>query len=243
MGIGSWPRPDWLLRALHDRLEGRLDEDEFQALGDRAVALVVQAQLDAGVDVVTDGEQRRDSYASFVGSRLENCQLIPIVDLLPYVEHPDEFAPRAAGARRSSRVGPATRRSSAGWRATRPGRWPCTSCKRSSASPTAPSRSRYRSLLAHAYDVAGVRDGSGLRDAGGAGQDIVRILRQEIEALLAPGAAIVQLDEPVLTEVVHGRRSGGNRSFMCGCSARSGRWPRSSHSPARFWSNPRRLSS
>ena len=44
------------------------------------------------MDVVTDGEQRRDSYASFVGARLENCQLIPIVDLLPYVEHPDEFA-------------------------------------------------------------------------------------------------------------------------------------------------------
>ena len=29
-------------------------------------------------------------------------------------------------------------------------------------------------------------------------------------------AALVQLDEPVLTEVVHGRPSGGNRSFMCG---------------------------
>ena len=92
MGIGSWPRPDWLLRALHDRLEGRLGESEFSTLADRAVARVVKAQLQAGVDVVTDGEQHRDSYASFVGARLENCQLIPIVDLLPYVEHPDEFA-------------------------------------------------------------------------------------------------------------------------------------------------------
>ena len=46
--------------------------------------------------------------------------------------------------------------------------------------------------------------------------DVVRVLREEIEALLAAGAALVQLDEPVLTEVVHGRRAGGNRSFMCG---------------------------
>ena len=91
-GIGSWPRPDWLLRALHERLEGRMDEARFQELADRAVAEVVRAQVEAGVDVVTDGEQRRDSYASFVGGRLDNCQLIPIVDLLPYVEHPDEFA-------------------------------------------------------------------------------------------------------------------------------------------------------
>ena len=71
IGIGSWPRPDWLLRALHDRLEGRLPESEFSALADRAVAWVVEAQLEAGVDVATDGEQRRDSYASFVGARLD----------------------------------------------------------------------------------------------------------------------------------------------------------------------------
>jgi 5-methyltetrahydropteroyltriglutamate--homocysteine methyltransferase len=46
--------------------------------------------------------------------------------------------------------------------------------------------------------------------------DVVRILREELEELLAAGAALVQLDEPVLTEVVHGRPAGGNRSFMCG---------------------------
>ena len=46
--------------------------------------------------------------------------------------------------------------------------------------------------------------------------DLVRVLREEIEELLAAGAALVQLDEPVLTEVVHGRPPGGNRSFMCG---------------------------
>ena len=86
------PRPTGCYGRSHERLEGRLDEAEFQALADRAVAEIIQAQLEAGVDVVTDGEQRRDSYASFVGSRLENCQLIPIVDLLPYVEHPEEFA-------------------------------------------------------------------------------------------------------------------------------------------------------
>ncbi len=36
MGIGSWPRPDWLLTALHDRLEGRLPDSDFQALADLA---------------------------------------------------------------------------------------------------------------------------------------------------------------------------------------------------------------
>ena len=107
MGIGSWPRPRWLLRAVHDYLEGRLSEDEFQSCADDAVRLAVAAQVRAGVDVLTDGEQRRDSYASFVGSRIENCQLVPITDLLPYVADPEQFAaelqrPRCASKHRAA---------------------------------------------------------------------------------------------------------------------------------------------
>jgi 5-methyltetrahydropteroyltriglutamate--homocysteine methyltransferase len=45
--------------------------------------------------------------------------------------------------------------------------------------------------------------------------DIVRILREELAALLDAGACIVQFDEPVLTEVVFTRARAG-RSFMCG---------------------------
>ena len=91
MGIGSWPRPRWMLQAIHDRLEGRLDEEEFQATADDAVRLCLDAQVRAGADVLTDGEQRRDSYASFVGGLLDNCQLIPLSDLTAMVDHPEEF--------------------------------------------------------------------------------------------------------------------------------------------------------
>jgi 5-methyltetrahydropteroyltriglutamate--homocysteine methyltransferase len=49
-------------------------------------------------------------------------------------------------------------------------------------------------------------------------EDIITILREEIGELLAAGAAIVQLDEPVLTEVVLGSPA-KDRSFMCGALA------------------------
>ena len=91
MGVGSWPRPPWLLRALNDHLEGRMSAEEFTQTADDAVRLTVAAQQRARVDVLTDGEQRRDNYASFVGGLLDNCQLIPITDLLPYVDDPEEF--------------------------------------------------------------------------------------------------------------------------------------------------------
>jgi 5-methyltetrahydropteroyltriglutamate--homocysteine methyltransferase len=100
MGVGSWPRPRWMLQAIHDHLEGRLPQPEFQATADDAVRLAVDAQIRAGVDVVTDGEQRRDNYASFVGGRLDNCQLIPLTDLLPLVDHPEEFEKENAFAGR-----------------------------------------------------------------------------------------------------------------------------------------------
>ena len=45
--------------------------------------------------------------------------------------------------------------------------------------------------------------------------DLVRVLREEIADLLKAGATIVQFDEPVLTEVVFGRKA-ASRSFMCG---------------------------
>jgi 5-methyltetrahydropteroyltriglutamate--homocysteine methyltransferase len=34
------------------------------------------------------------------------------------------------------------------------------------------------------------------------GEDVVRILREELRDLVAEGAAFVQFDEPVLTEIV-----------------------------------------
>lgn len=216
MGIGSWPRPEWLLRALRDHLEGRLDEVQFQALADRSVAEIVQAQIEAGVDVVTDGEQRRDSYASFVGGRLENCQLIPVVDLLPYVEHPEEFARELQALDVSAQ---SVRHPAVFGRLARDPARPLAvhelaavreltdrPVKVALPGPYLLTRTMWLECVSdRVYDS---------RERLAA--DIVAALRQEIEALLAAGAAIVQLDEPVLTEVVHGRRASGNRSFMCG---------------------------
>jgi 5-methyltetrahydropteroyltriglutamate--homocysteine methyltransferase len=52
-------------------------------------------------------------------------------------------------------------------------------------------------------------------------EDIVRVLREELHFLLAEGAALVQLDEPVLSEVVFtGAKS--SRSFMCGALSEKG---------------------
>jgi hypothetical protein len=76
---------------MHAHVQGRLDDAAFQETADDAVRLIASAQQRAGATVYTDGEQRRDSYASFVATRLDNCQLVPLTDLLPLVEDPAAF--------------------------------------------------------------------------------------------------------------------------------------------------------
>lgn len=214
-GVGSWPRPRWLLRALHERLEGRLADEEFERTADDAVRLAVAAQQRAGADLVTDGEQRRDNYASFVGARLDNCQLIPITDLLPYVEDPQEFARElraldvpAAEVRHPAVFGPLGR--------SRPlavhelefvrALAPAAAIKVALPGPYLLARTMWMECISdRAYDR---REDLAV--------DIVRVLREELHFLLAAGASIVQLDEPVLSEVVYGNSGAGGRTFMCG---------------------------
>jgi 5-methyltetrahydropteroyltriglutamate--homocysteine methyltransferase len=52
-------------------------------------------------------------------------------------------------------------------------------------------------------------------------EDIVRVLREELAFLLAEGVALVQLDEPVLSEVVF-TGAKNTRSFMCGALSEKG---------------------
>ena len=61
--VGSLLRPDYLVAA-RKRLEaGEVDAAGFKAVEDRAVDEAVELQTSAGIDVITDGEQRR--YAFF----------------------------------------------------------------------------------------------------------------------------------------------------------------------------------
>jgi 5-methyltetrahydropteroyltriglutamate--homocysteine methyltransferase len=62
--VGSMLRPPWLLQARQDFAAGHSTPAEFKAIEDRAVDEAIKIQEDAGLAVVTDGEQRRLSFQS-----------------------------------------------------------------------------------------------------------------------------------------------------------------------------------
>jgi hypothetical protein len=68
---GSLPRPDDLIRMMYAKEEGVPVEPAALAARVRdAVAEVVKKQLDAGIDIVNDGEMSKPSYATYVKDRL-----------------------------------------------------------------------------------------------------------------------------------------------------------------------------
>jgi 5-methyltetrahydropteroyltriglutamate--homocysteine methyltransferase len=219
MGIGSWPRPRWMLRAMHEHVEGRLPDAEFEATADDAVRLAVAAQLRAGVDVVTDGEQRRDNYASFVGGRLDNCQLIPLTDLLPLVDDPETFRAElqaldvpAAEVRHPAIFGPLGR--------SRPLGVHEAAFARTLTDRPVKIALPGPYLLTRMMWVECISDRI-YRSREHLAEDVVRVLREEMHHLLAAGVALVQLDEPVLSEVVF-TGAKHTRSFMCGALSEKG---------------------
>ena len=72
--VGSYAQPDWLID--REKLAGRfpprvrarelwrVDPAYLEQAQDDATVLAVRAQEDAGLDIVTDGEMRRESYSN-----------------------------------------------------------------------------------------------------------------------------------------------------------------------------------
>src|SRR5438309_4020253 len=72
--VGSWPRPAWLVQALRKRQNGEITQAEFNQIADDAVLASIKYQEDAGVDIVADGEVRRDNFYSFVTEKLSGIK-------------------------------------------------------------------------------------------------------------------------------------------------------------------------
>ncbi|GAA3463168.1 cobalamin-independent methionine synthase II family protein [Saccharothrix longispora] len=63
--IGSVPRPEYLLRGSEQLAAGTIDQAAYDSLADRAVRETVERFEATGSPVVTDGEQRKPSFATY----------------------------------------------------------------------------------------------------------------------------------------------------------------------------------
>ena len=73
--VGSLARSDSLLPLLRLKEQGqRYDHDELARQVRDAVAYVVRKQVEAGVDIVTDGEQGKSGFFTYVIERFNGFE-------------------------------------------------------------------------------------------------------------------------------------------------------------------------
>lgn len=211
--VGSWPRTKEVLKGLRDVRVERITDKEFQQITNDAILQCVKAQEEAGIDIISDGEQRRDNFISFVAEKINNVKMLTVADLLEYVEDKASFEeilgtldvpaysltnPAAYG--KISRKKPVAldeflylkEQTKAKIKVAIPGPY----------------------LLTRAMWVEGLSK-EAYPTKENLAIDIVSLLREEMEDLIAAGVNFIQIDEPVLTELVFTQKN-ANRTFMCG---------------------------
>jgi 5-methyltetrahydropteroyltriglutamate--homocysteine methyltransferase len=92
--IGSYSFPKWLDSVRDLGTKGVLTPEQVEEAHDNAVKSVIKDHELAGVDVITDGEIRRDTMVYFFSRRIhgfdfEHARLHPIGNLDPSIQMPD----------------------------------------------------------------------------------------------------------------------------------------------------------
>jgi 5-methyltetrahydropteroyltriglutamate--homocysteine methyltransferase len=210
--VGSLPRSKTMLDALAKKRRGKITNDEFRAAGDAEVLAALRLQEAAGVDIVSDGEQRRDNFYSFIADCVDGIELFTLADLLDYVEDKAAFERLlqaldvpAFAIKNPVVNGKLSRRTPLALEdylflkghTKKP-------IKVALPGPYLLTRSMWvKSLSASDYPT---------KESLGA--DVVKILREELIALRDAECDFVQFDEPVLSEVAFAGPH-ATHTFMC----------------------------
>jgi 5-methyltetrahydropteroyltriglutamate--homocysteine methyltransferase len=184
--VGSYPQPDWLIdrkklaeivppRARAREL-WRMEGDLLDLAQDDATILAVRDQERAGIDVVTDGEMRRESYSNRFATALEGMDS----------DHPAEVPARTAGrVQIVPRVVGKLRRSA-----------PVQ--VRDVAFLRAQTDRPIRITIPGPFTMTQQLFDEHYHDDAALAMDCAAALNEEIRELFAAGADVVQLDEPFL---------------------------------------------
>src|SRR5688572_9814099 len=95
--VGSLPRTNILSDLLLKKeQEEPVDQAQFEQVLKDCVASIVQQQVQAGIDIVSDGELSKISYATYIKDRLSgfagNRPRKPALDLQPFPEYMEKMA-------------------------------------------------------------------------------------------------------------------------------------------------------
>jgi 5-methyltetrahydropteroyltriglutamate--homocysteine methyltransferase len=209
--VGSWTRSTALIRALRQKQAGEISDADFNAVADQEVIATLRSQEAAGVDILTDGEQRRDNFYSFAVGKLAGMQLMSVSDLLDYAKDRArmEEVLRALDVPAFAIKSPIVVGKLENQHGLALDELEFVK-KNTDRQIKIPIPGPY--MLTRSSWFEGLSD-QVYGSVDELAQDVVQILREEIIALRDRGADFIQLDEPILSQVVFGEESA--ETFMC----------------------------
>lgn len=180
--VGSYPQPDWLIdRAKLSKQVPRvratdlwlIDEKHLEAAQDDATLLAIRDQERAGLDIVSDGEQRRESYSNRFATALEGVD----------IDNPGTTVNRSGKTIPVPRItGKIKRRHAVE--------------ARDVALLRANTDRKTKATVPGPFTMAQQAQDDFYRDEEALAMDFAAALNAEIKDLFAAGADIVQVDEP-----------------------------------------------
>ena len=102
--VGSLPRSQWVRDVIEDRKAGRISEVAADELFDSAILSAIRMQERAGLDYISDGEWRRNSYIAVVSEHVDGFEN----GLMPNLLKPDVLSDPAVVSQLESRGNLAT---------------------------------------------------------------------------------------------------------------------------------------
>ncbi|HEY5634143.1 MAG TPA: hypothetical protein VIT02_10290 [Burkholderiaceae bacterium] len=183
MGVGSVAVPGWfslVRKQLRDATFGQVDAEELYA---DVEAIAVADQIEAGLDIVSDGEVRRQRFVYEMHDRFTGLERLEPQRRLG-VFGPDQVPQFSVTGAVDAPTGLGVVADFERLRALAPGR---------ALKVSVPGPLTLMGLVRHAR-----RSEESVLD------DFVRIVRREVERLLQAGAHRIQIDEPALSHPSHG---------------------------------------
>jgi 5-methyltetrahydropteroyltriglutamate--homocysteine methyltransferase len=183
--VGSYPQPEWLVdrKMLGSRLPPRtraleiwrVAPDVLEQAQDDATVAAIRDMERAGIDIITDGEIRRESYSNRFATALEGMDLDNPGTALDRTGHPNPV-PRIVGPIRRTR--PVEKRDVEFLRANtdRP----------------------IKATLPGPFTMSQQAQDDYYKDEEALAMALAEAVNEEVRDLFAAGADVVQLDEPYL---------------------------------------------
>jgi 5-methyltetrahydropteroyltriglutamate--homocysteine methyltransferase len=183
--VGSYVQPDWLIDRvkLSNRFPPRVRTSELWRVApefleqaqDDATILAIRDQEQVGIDIVTDGEVRRESYSNRFATALEGVDIDSPGTALDRSGHPNSV-PRIVGKIRRR----------------------CAVQVRDVAFLRANTDRKIKVTVPGAFTMAQQAQNDFYKDELELIMDYAAAVNEEIKDLFAAGADVVQIDEPYL---------------------------------------------